>query len=99
MKKIFVISAFLFNAVFLMAGTNIQIYYDFGSLNTACYNQRSNRVTTTVELFYPDNWGSTYGFIDLDYAIHPIPGLWRDSTMSEFLETDESEGFECANRV
>ena len=58
-------------AMAAQAGTNIQIFYDFGSLNTACYNQRTNRVTTTVELFYPDKWGSTFAFIDLDYNIHP----------------------------
>ena len=58
-------------AMATQAGTNIQIFYDFGSLNTACYNQRTNRVTTTVELFYPDKWGSTFAFIDLDYNIHP----------------------------
>ena len=55
----------------LHAGTNLQIYYDFGSLGTACPNQRSNRMTTTLELFYPDNWGNTFAFIDLDYNIHP----------------------------
>lgn len=54
-----------------LAGTNLQLFYDFGSLGTACANQRSNRVTTTVELFYPDNWGSTFAFVDIDYNIHP----------------------------
>jgi hypothetical protein len=53
------------------AGTNLQLYYDFGSLGTACPNQRSNRVTTTFELFYADPWGSTFAFVDLDYNIHP----------------------------
>ena len=53
------------------AGTNLQLYYDFGSLGTACPNQRTNRVTTTLELFYGDPWGSTFAFIDLDYNIHP----------------------------
>jgi len=53
------------------AGTNLQLFYDFGSLGTVCANQRSNRVTTTVELFYPDNWGSTFAFVDIDYNIHP----------------------------
>lgn len=52
------------------SGTNIQIYYDFGSVGTACANQRTNRVTTTAEFFYPDRWGSTFAFIDIDYAIH-----------------------------
>ena len=55
----------------LYAGTNLQLFYDFGSLHTACPNQRSNRVTTTLELFYPDPWGNTFAFIDLDYNIHP----------------------------
>lgn len=53
------------------AGTNLQVFYDFGSQSTACPNQRSNRVTTTLELFYPDNWGNTFAFVDLDFAIHP----------------------------
>ena len=55
----------------VLAGTNLQLFYDFGSLGTACANQRSNRVTTTIELFYPDNWGSTFAFVDIDYNIHP----------------------------
>ncbi len=53
------------------AGTNLQVYYDFGSLGTACGNQRTNRVTTTLELFYTDPWGSTFAFVDFDYNIHP----------------------------
>ena len=53
------------------AGTNLQVYYDFGSEGTACPNQRSNRMTTTLELFYPDNWGNTFAFVDLDFSIHP----------------------------
>ena len=54
-----------------LAGTNLQIFYDFGSLGTACENQRSNRMTTTLELFYADPWGSTFAFVDFDYNIHP----------------------------
>lgn len=57
--------------LYASAGTNLQVYYDFGSIGTACANQRSNRVTTTLELFYPDAWGSTFAFVDLDYSIHP----------------------------
>ena len=53
------------------AGTNLQLFYDFGSLGTACANQRSNRLTTTIELFYPDPWGNTFAFVDLDYNINP----------------------------
>ena len=49
---------------------NLQIFYDFGSLGTACSNQRPDRVTTTVELFHPDAWGSTFFFFDLDYSFN-----------------------------
>ena len=65
------LSPFTFHLSPLHAGTNLQLYYDFGSLNTACANERSNRVTTTLELFYPDSWGNTFAFIDFDYSIHP----------------------------
>ena len=68
---VLLLSLFTFHLSPLQAGTNLQLYYDFGSLGTACPNQRSNRVTTTLELFYPDPWGNTFAFIDLDYAIHP----------------------------
>lgn len=70
-KRITLSACLLALSISLFAGTNIQIYYDFGSLGTACANQRSNRVTTTLELFYPDPWGNTFAFIDLDYNIHP----------------------------
>ena len=46
---------------------NIQLHYDFGS---ALYHSLDTRpkVTTTVEMFKPDRWGSTYFFIDMDYT-------------------------------
>ena len=70
-KTFIVIAGLCLCSLGASAGTNLQIYYDFGSLGTACYNQRSNRMTTTVELFYGDPWGNTFAFIDLDYNIHP----------------------------
>ena len=71
MKKYSIILIFCALTVNAHAGTNLQLFYDFGSLGTACANQRTNRVTTTLELFYGDPWGSTFAFIDLDYNIHP----------------------------
>ena len=63
---------------------NIQIYYDFGSNGTACANQRSNRVTTTVELFHPDAWGSTFFFVDIDYSINKSSENPQDPKNSPF---------------
>ena len=39
---------------------NLQIHYDFTS--------DRNYVTTTFEMFKPDDWGSTFMFIDYDYS-------------------------------
>lgn len=43
---------------FELKAQNIQLHYDFGR----------NAVTSTVEMFRPDNCGSTFFFIDLDYT-------------------------------
>lgn len=39
---------------------NIQAHYDFG--------ENRKLVTTTVEMFRPDNFGTTFFFIDMDYS-------------------------------
>jgi hypothetical protein len=40
---------------------NIQLHYDFG--------KDRKYLTSTVEMFKPDQWGSTFFFIDMDYSI------------------------------
>ena len=72
MKKQFIIIGLCLCSLAASAGTNLQIYYDFGSLETVCENKRTNRMTTTLELFYPDNWGNTFAFVDIDYNINPM---------------------------
>lgn len=44
----------------------IQLHYDLGR---DLYDRLSERpkVTTTVEMFKPDKWGSTFLFVDIDY--------------------------------
>jgi hypothetical protein len=46
---------------------NLQLHYDF--LKDARDKNASGRgyLTSTVEMFKPDKWGSTYFFIDMDY--------------------------------
>lgn len=39
---------------------NIQVHYDFG--------ENRKLITTTVEMFRPDSWGSTFFFVDFDYS-------------------------------
>jgi hypothetical protein len=47
-------------ALFTAKSQNIQLHYDLG--------EERNFFTTTVEMFKPDSWGSTFFFIDMDYS-------------------------------
>lgn len=46
---------------------NIQMHYDLGD--------DRNYVTTTVEMFKPDQWGSTFLFVDMDYNSADVKGV------------------------
>lgn len=70
MKKLFVILFAAFSLGVMAAGTNMQLFYDFGSMGTACPNQRTNRITATVEHLSFDKFGSNFFFIDLDFGIN-----------------------------
>ena len=66
---------------------NVQLHYDLGR---SLYNDLSERqsVTTTIELFKPDRWGSTYFFTDLDYESDGVMGAyWEIAASSTFLPT------------
>jgi len=59
MKKILVLFAFFLAASALKA-QNVQLHYDLG--------KDRKYLTTTVEMFKPDKWGSTFFFLDMDYG-------------------------------
>ncbi|GET27300.1 DUF5020 family protein [Prolixibacter sp. NT017] len=66
MKKI------LFALSFLMAFTaleaqDIQLHYDLG--------KDRKYLTSTVEMFKPDQYGSTFFFIDMDYGANDVQGV------------------------
>ena len=50
-------------------GQNIQLHYDLGR----------NAATTTVEMFRPDNVGSTFFFVDFDYNPKVSGAYWEIS--------------------
>ena len=68
MKRIIFILAFVFS-VGTFAQTNMQFFYDFGSQNTACENQRTKRTTLTIEHLSMDKWGSNFFFVDFDFGL------------------------------
>jgi len=59
MKRILLFLAFA-ATVFTTNAQNIQLHYDLG--------EGRKFFTTTVEMFKPDSWGSTFFFIDMDYS-------------------------------
>lgn len=74
MKKI----AFLLFAIIATAtghAQNVQLLYDLGN---PLYGKLDGRaaVTTTVEMFKPDKWGSTYLFTDMDYYSDGVGGAY-----------------------
>ncbi|MDR1500707.1 MAG: DUF5020 family protein [Tannerellaceae bacterium] len=66
----------LFGGVVDVCGQNVQLHYDFGSgLYGGVYNDRP-RVTSTVEMFKADRFGSTFFFIDMDYGRGAVLGSY-----------------------
>ena len=73
MKRIFTLAAtsLLMLASLPVLGQDIQFHYDFGRL---LYQKEGkslkNRpeLTTTVEMFRPDSFGSTFFFVDMNYG-------------------------------
>ncbi|PWD97666.1 DUF5020 family protein [Marinilabilia rubra] len=59
MKRVFI--AFVFSLFALSSfAQNLQVHYDFG--------EDRKMVTTTLEMFKPDKYGSTFFFVDFDYS-------------------------------
>jgi hypothetical protein len=66
---------------------NVQLHYDFGrDLYTNEYGERPC-LTSTVEMFRPDKWGSTFFFIDMDYRNSGIAAAyWEIARELSFWE-------------
>jgi hypothetical protein len=71
MKRTLILAAsLLMMAVAPSYAQNVQLHYDFGKL---LYQKDPKslatrpELTTTVEMFHPDDWGSTYFFVDMNY--------------------------------
>lgn len=75
MKKLFSLAIALVAAFSCAQAQNIQLHYDLGH---SLYKDLTPRqsVTTTVEMFKPDTWGSTFLFIDLDYKNDGVKGSY-----------------------
>ena len=72
MKRTLILAAaMLMVASFSVCAQNVQLHYDFGKL---LYQKEGKsldtrpELTTTVEMFRPDRWGSTFFFVDMNYG-------------------------------
>lgn len=91
MKKTFL--SFLLCCLFAapaLSQVNLQVHYDFGRDFYKSLPDRS-RVTTTVEMFKPDKFGSTFFFIDMDYGEDGITSsYWEISRQLRFWKAPVS---------
>jgi hypothetical protein len=66
MKKLF-ITVSLFCLVLAGTAQNVQLHYDLG--------EGRSYLTSTVEMFRPDKYGSSFFFIDMDYGVGDVEGV------------------------
>lgn len=66
MKKLLILFA-LFIAASALNAQNVQLHYDLG--------KDRKYLTSTVEMFKPDKWGSTFFFIDMNYGGSDVKGV------------------------
>lgn len=81
MKRLFTALVLLLGATALSA-QNIQLHYDLGRhlYNDLAKSELSAgrpALTTTVEMFRPDSFGSTYFFVDFDYSRGAKGAYWE----------------------
>ena len=86
MKKVYFI-LLLSCVAFGLKAQNVQFHYDFGHTLYDDLDQTRPKVTTTVEMFKPDKWGSTFFFVDMDYTSKGVQAAyWEISRELKFWE-------------
>ena len=59
----------------MVNGQNVQLLYDLGHTLYGDLSGRPN-ITSTVEMFKPDKWGSTFLFTDINYYTDGAAGVY-----------------------
>jgi hypothetical protein len=67
MKKFYFDTYFALFCLDYLTAQNLQVHYDLG--------KDRKFVTTTLEMFKPDKWGSTFFFVDFDYNSNDVEGV------------------------
>lgn len=72
-KRYILLALVTFATVMVSWAQNVQLHYDFGSvLYDQLDKEKRPDLTSTVEMFKPDKWGSTFFFIDMDYSSNGV---------------------------
>lgn len=82
MKRIFLVATVVLFA-WCAGAQNVQLHYDLG--------KDRSYLTSTVEMFKPDKYGSTFFFIDMDYGVGGVEGVslayWEIARGLKFWES------------
>lgn len=75
MKRIIFVCLFALATFGAISAQNLQLHYDLGH---SLYNDLTSRhsVTSVVEMFKPDKWGSTFLFTDIYYQRDGVSGAY-----------------------
>ena len=85
MKKFVAFAGFALLSVGAFAQTNLQVFYDLG--------KDRKLVTTTLEMFKGDDWGSTFFFVDYDYTTKDQRDVNIYGTQSTYMEIERALNF------
>ncbi|TLX73459.1 DUF5020 family protein [Labilibacter sediminis] len=90
MKRILFLAMFVTVGILAFA-QNLQVHYDFGD--------ERKMITTTLEMFKPDKYGSTFFFVDMDYSNEDYRGTDNGVSLAYWeiarsFKWNESQKFE-----
>ena len=85
MKKFVAFAGLALLSVGAFAQTNLQVFYDLG--------KDRKLVTTTLEMFKGDDWGSTFFFVDYDYTTKDQRDVNIYGTQSTYMEIERALNF------
>jgi len=111
MRRFLLICACLTALIRAQAQLNVQLHYDYGHLTDNLSTRPS--VTSTIEYFGTDRWGSTFFFNDMDYYHDGSAGayweisrninLWKASPLALHLEynggANINQDYETGTRI
>ena len=86
MKRFYLLTLLAIAYCCQLAAQNVQLHYDFGH---SLYDELKERpkLTSTVEMFKPDKWGSTFFFVDMDYGDGEVQSAyWEIARELKFWE-------------